>query len=368
MGREQKRKEGRRFSDEASTAPASSPLPRAARAARATSHAEPRWFPAIDPQAAPPAPPPRSALGAAPLLVAAPIVLAVGPGVVLRFVLGAALFLGALVLVLRARPRAQTTAPGPRRGLEITGDRLLFRGHGRSALLLSLAAPFGVTLLATPRKDRVVALLSSSSGTYYVGARYDAAARMIAKPILDRTTTVGSDDGGLEAVGPDGEPLLLAPSDLAALLDALATASPGCLDRFILTDAHGEALQLDGRALQLGARHIDLATPLEWRSIVFQEAFGQAVAVYQGTWIRQGSNDLCMVCLLPSLGPAAGPDLDLSTLDRATLRDLRLMQASPEEPPPTEQRVAIDRLFMLPLRSALDRAPRTTKASTRARA
>ena len=36
------------------------------------------------------------------------------------------------------------------------------------------------------------------------------------------------------------------------------------------------------------------------------------------------------------------------------------MQAAPEQPPPPEQRVAIERLFMLPLRSALDRAPRVT--------
>ena len=35
--------------------------------------------------------------------------------------------------------------------------------------------------------------------------------------------------------------------------------------------------------------------------------------------------------------------------------------------PPTEQRVAIDRLFMLPLRCALDRAPRPSQQPTRAR-
>ena len=78
--------------------------------------------------------------------------------------------LGALLLIARARRAPPRPARGPRRGLEITGDRLLFRGNGRSALLLHLASPFGVTLLATPRRDRAVALLSSASGTFYVGA------------------------------------------------------------------------------------------------------------------------------------------------------------------------------------------------------
>ncbi len=92
------------------------------------------------------------------------------------------------------------------------------------------------------------------------------------------------------------------------------------------------------------------------------------IAVYQGTWIRQSSTELTLVSLLPALGPSLGAELDLSTLDRGVLRDLRLMQASPEPPPPTEQRVAIDRLFMLQVRSALDRAPRASRQPERAQA
>jgi hypothetical protein len=102
--------------------------------------------------------------------------------------------------------------------------------------------------------------------------------------------------------------------------------------------------------------------------------------VYQGTWVRQGDSELVLVCLLPSLGPAIFADIDLAGLDRAEgrapkaplsglLRDIRLMQATPEPPPPTEQRVAIDRHFMLPIRCALDRAPRPAPQPTsRARA
>jgi hypothetical protein len=267
---------------------------------------------------------------------------------------------------------ALTSGHGPRRGLELDGDRLSFRSAGRLQALLTTSSPFGVTLLATPRRERAVLLLTSASGTFYIGAHFDVDARRAAAPILDRATTVGGDDVGLESIAPDGDPLLIAPEDFVTLLDTLVARSPSCLDRFVLTDARGADLTLDGRALLVGDRSIDLDAPLEWRAIVFQEAFGQSVAVYQGTWVRQGSHELVLVCLLPSLGPAIFADIDLAGLDRTPgqspkaplsglLRDIRLMQATPEQPPPTEQRVAIDRHFMLPVRCALDRAPRAAQ-------
>ena len=45
----------------------------------------------------------------------------------------------------------------------------------------------------------------------------------------------------------------------------------------------------------------------------------------------------------------------------AVLRDLRLMQATPEGLPPRELRVGIERMYMLRLRAALDRAPRASR-------
>ena len=327
------------------------------------------WFDALDPAAAPP-PVRPSALAAAPLLLAAVVVVAFIKSTAVRTLLP-------LVLVLAAGwvlYRAHRGALPPRRrlsrwrGLEMGGERLAFRAGGAPQVLLDLAAPFGVTLLATPRRDRMVALLSSAAGTFYVGAAFDAPSRRAFAPLLDRATTVVTDDASLDAIGPDGESLYLAPDELASLLDALVELSPSCLDRFVLTDARGAELSLDARLLSAGERKVDLTAPLEWKPIVFQEPFGHAVAVYQGTWIRQGGTELVLVCLLPSLGPVVGADLDIAALDRSALRDLRLMQASPEQPPPTDQRVAIERLFMLPLRSALDRAPRPSQQPTRARA
>jgi hypothetical protein len=261
------------------------------------------------------------------------------------------------------------------RGLALDGERLSFfprretpgaPSAGRQLLLLD--EPFGVTLLASPRRDQVIAVLSSGSGTFYLGAAFDAPARRAFAPLLERCFTVIGDDVGMAAIGPDGEPLLLASDELASLLDALVEVSPACLEGLVSTDARGDSILLDGRHLRVGERAVDLGAPLEWKPIVFQEAFGQAVAVYQGTWIRQSSTELTLVSLLPALGPAPGADLDLTSVDRGVLRDLRLMQASPESPPPTEQRVAIDRLFMLPVRHALDGAPRITREEHPARA
>lgn len=372
-----------------SSAAATSRTRAASGAVDASVAAEPHaslWLDALDPTA--PAPAARSALAAAaalPLFLAALLVFALARSPALRVLVPLALAAVAGLVLARVRlaperrawlrwgrrPSAKLTS-GQRRGLELEGDRLSFRSAGRPQALLSTSSPFGVTLLATPRRERAVLLLTSASGTFYVGAHFDTDARRAAAPILDRATTVGGDDVGLESIAPDGDPLLIAPEDFVTLLDTLVARSPSCLDRFVLTDARGADLTLDGRALLVGDRSIDLDAPLEWRAIVFQEAFGQSVAVYQGTWVRQGSNELVLVCLLPSLGPAIFADIDLAGLDRTPgqspkaplsglLRDIRLMQATPEQPPPTEQRVAIDRHFMLPVRCALDRAPRAAQ-------
>jgi hypothetical protein len=346
-----------------------------------------RFFHALDPRAAPSPSPERSgSIGVVATSVralafaSALLALALVKSIVLRVLLPLALAVVALLVLRRSSrgARAAESSPvrgvrGPRRasrGLELDGHALLFCTPERfqKQALLAVDAAFGVTLLASPRRDRLIALLTSASGTYTLGASFDAASRRAFAPLLDRACTVVGDDVGLEAIGPDGEPLLFAPEELASLLDALIERCTTCLDRFVLTDARGAPVTLDGRHLCIGDRAVDLNAPLEWKPIVFQEALGGAVAVYQGTWIRQSGAELVLVSLLPALGPVLSPDLDAATLDRAVQRDLRLMQASPEPPPPNEQRVAIERLFMLPVRGALDRAPRASQEIDRASA
>jgi hypothetical protein len=113
--------------------------------------------------------------------------------------------------------------------------------------------------------------------------------------------------------------------------------------------------------------------------MLFQEPFGTVmtvndrepsstppggVMVYQATWVRQGMSEAVLVSLIPSVSsvsvPPSPPAGEVPEVASAVLRDLRLMQATPEPPPPTELRVAIERMFMLRLRAALDRAPRAS--------
>jgi len=47
------------------------------------------------------------------------------------------------------------------------------------------------------------------------------------------------------------------------------------------------------------------------------------------------------------------------------MRDQRLAQATATDPPPTDQRVAIDGIFVLPMRAALDQAPRQSSRQAR---
>lgn len=334
---------------------------------------EARWFEAIDPEAL--VEPPRGNFAAALLALIALAFAAFGRALFFRALVPAALAIATVVLLLwNARRAANGRAAKRGRGIGLDPARLSFQGAetGLPQTLLSTSEPFGVTLLSTPRRDRLVALLTSASGTFCVGSAFDPSARRAYSPLCEHAFTVASDEMGLEAIGPDGSPIVLAPADFAALVSSLTSLDRSSWSRLVLSDARGAPIVLDGRSLRIGERALDLDVPLEWRGIVFQEAFGQAVAVYQGTWIRQGSVEVVLVSLLPSLmsaSPASVTDgSPLTTLDRSVLRDLRLMQAVPDEPPPSEQRVAVERLFMLPLRSALDKAPRPLKQPNRARA
>lgn len=337
-----------------------------------------RRFDALDPGAAPPRRArqlrwARWARWAAPVVAAVLLLLALGRGVGLLALIPLALLGAGIFLLTRAsRPGAPQAWPEQgRRGLRLGGGRLSYHAARGAApmLLLDLDRPFGVTLLSSPRRDRVVALLSSSAGAFFIGAAFDAASRRAFAAVVERATIVPIDEVGLDAIGPDGEPLQLAPEAFSALVEELARRAPGCLERLFLTDARGAPLCLDERELRAGGRAFDLGAPIEWRAFVFQEAIGHAVALYQGTWVRQGMSEIVLVCLLPAITPTpAGEGVALSSLDRSAIRDLRLMQGAPEDPPAAPLRVAMDRLLMLPIRSALDKAPRPAAQPPRARA
>ncbi len=274
-----------------------------------------KWFEAIDPRARRE---PRSyaAFYTVPPLVAAWVVALVAPGLTVRVAVPVVLALVAVLVFFKARRAARLVdrrgdgsgsrsvdAPRPRRGLGLSADRLTFEGAGGPSDLLYTDAPFGVTLLTDRKRERLTALLSSSVARS-IGARLgDAAGPRLGA--LAAAASIAGDELGLDAIGPDGEPLLLGDEDFATLLERLAQSNPGCLDEVVLSDARGTPITLDAARLQIGERSFDLDAPLEWRSLVFREALGNAHAYYQGTWVRQGPLELVLVSLLPAQ-PADG--------------------------------------------------------------
>ena len=110
----------------------------------------------------------------------------------------------------------------------------------------------------------------------------------------------------------------------------------------------------------------DLTSALEWRPLMFHESTGQAAALYQATWVRQGQAEIVLVAPMPASIVPREPNAHKEAsgkLGRALTRDLRLLQAPAEAPPARDVRVAIDRPFMMAVRRALADAPLAQRAA-----
>jgi hypothetical protein len=254
-------------------------------------------------------------------------------------------------------------------------------GHLREALI-DFSQPFGMTLLGNRARDRIVLAITTAERAVYFGARLDSDERRAHANLISRASTVSDDDAVLDATGPDGGPLQVKIGELSDLAATFLRADRQAFDRCFLSDTHGVPVVLDGPALCIGRNAFDLRAPLEWRATLFQEPFGAmmplsdgdttlspsaGVMVYQATWVRQGMSEAVLVSLLASLSSISVTDNlplgEVPEVASAVLRDLRLMQATPEAPPPAELRVGIERVYMLRLRAALDRAPRASHTS-----
>ena len=269
-------------------------------------------------------------------------------------------------LALRPRPKRQ-----PKRWVTVEPTRVtrLDEEEGETELA-SFDAPFGLTVLANQARTRALLAFTARERTRYVRVRIrgpEDAAR--ARDLLARASTVTEADVLLGA-GDEGDALSAAAA--ARFVELIAARAPGALDRCFLTDAQGAEVTLDGDMLRLGERVVDLRAPLEWRGFMFHESLGQMTTIYQATWLRQAQTEAVLVSPLPTevtswmVGRAprqVGSITRDAIMQRALVRDMRLMHSVPDAPPPRDQRVAIERLFMLPLRQALDRAPRAVRAS-----
>jgi hypothetical protein len=233
------------------------------------------------------------------------------------------------------------------------------------AQLASWSESFGLTVFASADTTTLLFAFTTPEATRFVSACRAPDEAPFTQSILERAVTVTDSDL------PSGDERALSLDDADRLLAAVAARAPRSLDRVYLSDATGEPLTLDGGEMRIGSQTIDLSAPLEWRAFLFQERGAHAASVCQATWVRQAEVEVVLVAPMPGdsgwLGSTrATYDARSVDLPRATrnalARDMRLMQASAGDPPPRELRHAIDRVFMLPMRRALDAAPRQTKA------
>lgn len=231
--------------------------------------------------------------------------------------------------------------------------------------LAAWTEPFGVTVLADHTRTQALLAVTTAQHTRYVGVR--AEGPLVAQLFVDAATVADSDAFSVHASSASS----LSTEDAVTLLELVRAQVPQALHRILLSGARGERIVLDGRELRVerGAtetslrRTFDLASPLEWRGYMFHETLGPVATIYQATWVRQGAFELVLVAPLPPEIARDGMRPNESTDRTALLRDLRLMQSLPDEPPPNELRTAIERVFMLPLRQALDKAPRAARSA-----
>ncbi len=231
---------------------------------------------------------------------------------------------------------------------------------GRKAII-AWDAPFGVTLLASYGRATALLAFTTPTQTRYVPARIDE--REHADDELLARIAVLADLDLVDGVAHDAA---LTTAAASALVRHVEARDAQALGRAFLSDGRGSPIAIDRATLSVGERSFDLTSAFAWRPLMFHESTGQAAALYQATWIEQNGHEVVLVAPMPaSIVPRdANVQRDATgKLGRALTRDLRLLQAPAEPPPPREMRVAIDRPFMMAVRRILGDAPLATRAT-----
>jgi hypothetical protein len=218
-------------------------------------------------------------------------------------------------------------------GFLVTDERGVFREGPRGRETLARwGEPFGVTLLAGKSRQSLVVAFTTRERARYVpidGASDEGAST---EELVRQATTLADDE-----LAPVDDDARLAASSALSLLRTVAQRAPQARERIYLTAARGEPVELEGRMLRAGERVIDLAAPVDSRSYCFHESGGRVTTLYQATWVRQAEHEMALVAPQPGEPTAAG------------------------DPPPREIRYAIDRVFMMALRRAIEKAPRASR-------
>ncbi len=278
--------------------------------------------------------------------------------------LGAA---GLLARFLRSRAHAPNDRPGPNLIVDDLGLSIA-RSTNRLQRLLPLRPTFGVTILASAARDKVVLAITAPGNILCVGADVSPSGpdRRRILDLLPHSVTASGDDLVMSTVLPDGTVVVLSDSSWLRLLDALVGMDTLSLDRCFLSDSAGGQIVWTGDRLRARGMAFQLDQPFEWRGWVFHEAARGLGAAFQATSIRQGKDEVVFVSLVGADVRVSIHDAEQSRLadaDSFLLRDARLSDMPLGPPPAHDRRLAIDRLFMLPLRRALDRAQRVNRSS-----
>jgi hypothetical protein len=274
-----------------------------------------------------------------------------GPARIAIAVAGAAPLGWALVSSLRTRRAPRAKASGT--FLEASAGGLSRVTPDGTKPIVKWDAPFGVTLLASYGRPTALLAFTTPTQTRYVPARIDGREAMD-DDVLARIAVLAD----LDLVDGVAHDAALSPASTVELVRYVALRSKDAPGRAYLSDGRGAPIALDRATLSVGDRTFDLTSGLEWRPLMFHESTGQAAALYQATWIRQGTVEVVLVAPMPaSIVPRDAERDAHGKLSRALTRDLRLLQAPAEPPPAREARVAIDRPFMMAVRRVLDDAP-----------
>jgi hypothetical protein len=237
---------------------------------------------------------------------------------------------------------------------------------GKRDRVANLAEPFGVTVLASQACKRALIAVTTPSATRFIGVRLEGPLDREVTLLLERASIVADGDA-LAAHASDAE--TLSAKDAVAFLRMVRERVPAALERLYLSGTRGERITLEGTELRVEStdrsRLFDLEMPVEWRGFLFHEALGPAASIYQATWIRQGSSELVFVAPMPTELLLTAPT---SNPPRRLTQQQKLLTPAPDEPPPGDLRTGIERVFMLPVREALSRAPRPSRAPATRRA
>jgi hypothetical protein len=238
---------------------------------------------------------------------------------------------------------------------------------GKRDCIANLAEPFGVTVLASQARQRALLAVTTPTATRFIGVRLEGPLDKEAAMMLLERASIVADGDALAAHASDEE--TLSAKDAVALMRIVRDRVPAALERLYLSGTRGERITLDGTELRVEAsdksRLFDLEMPVEWRGFLFHEALGPAASIYQATWIRQGSSELVLVAPMPTELLVTASK---STPPRRLSQQQKLLAPAPDEPPPGDLRTGIERVFMLPVREALSRAPRPSRAPATRRA